>query len=55
MAKKRPSLRRRNACGRHALRVHECPRCGRVIRGNAWYGHQKACRRKHGGERPLEM
>ena len=31
---------------KHALRTKSCPRCGREIRGNAYYRHIKACRGK---------
>jgi len=33
---------------KHALSTKSCPRCGRQIRGNAYYRHVKTCRGKVG-------
>ena len=44
--------RRRQAARQHASRTHQCPRCGRIIRGNAYYGHKKVCKAKFARGRP---
>lgn len=31
----------------HAQREHECPICGRKVRGNGYYGHFRACKAKN--------
>lgn len=46
------AARRKEAARKHASRSHQCPRCGRIIRGNAYYGHNKACKRKAARARP---
>lgn len=37
------SSKRREAARKHSLREHRCSRCGRVIKGNAYYRHKYAC------------
>lgn len=44
--------RRRQAGRKHATRTHQCPRCGRLIRGNGYYGHKKACKKEFARDRP---
>jgi hypothetical protein len=39
--------RRQQAARKHAEREHECPICGRTVRGNGYYGHFRACKAKH--------
>ncbi len=41
--------KRRQAAQKHANRKRTCSLCGRVIYGNAFYIHRKACKRKHAG------
>lgn len=41
----RDASRRRQAARAHAKRIRKCPRCGREIRGNAYYSHKEACKR----------
>lgn len=43
----RNEARRREAARAHSRREHKC-RCGRIIKGNAYYIHRKTCRRAAG-------
>lgn len=31
----------------HAKHPHECQYCGKIVYGNGYYMHKRACRRKH--------
>lgn len=35
--------RRTQAARKHADRKHTCSRCGRVVYGNGYYNHKRAC------------
>ncbi len=44
--------RRRQAARAHARKKHTCPRCGRVVYGNGYYNHKRACK---GVPKPVEI
>jgi len=31
----------------HLKHVRKCPRCGKIVRGNAYFIHKKSCMKKH--------
>lgn len=48
----RTTDQRRQSAKRHLCDEHKCPRCGRTIRGNAYYRHKLACAAKASEEKP---
>lgn len=49
----RTRSKRHQAAMRHLSDIHECPRCQRRIRGNAYWRHAKVCRQRYWVEKKI--